>query len=200
MTDSRRFSSIAGPTRSRNRRRSRRAASGSGGRSAGHEAAVDAIPVWDVEVLSQGRPAVLAFYETPLDEKRTDLLGEQVDIAIVDVEAEPEAVGGAGLEPLLQVVGKNLGRTHRGGVVVDDAVGEHLARGPALPRHVESVQGPGVERARTSGVEFLARQWSIEVPGPQGDAEHLREVAHPGGQQVATEFEPAVDGVSDTRA
>ena len=103
----------------------------------------------------------------PLLQERDDLVDEGVDAVGVDVDGEREAVAGAGLEPLLHVVGDVGGGAGDDRVVVDDAVGEDVAQGPALTGDLEGARGARVARARRGPRRAARGQRLVELAGRQ---------------------------------
>ncbi len=79
-------------------------------------------------------------------EQGDSFVDEGVDTVLVDVDGRPEAVAGACFEPFLHVVRGDGCRADRGGVVVDDPVGEDVAERPSFEGDFECFGGSGDQR------------------------------------------------------
>ena len=97
-------------------------------------------------MIAQGGAVIVPVEQTSVLADRHDAVDEGIDAAVIDVRGYPEAVDSLFLKPFLHVVG-GFGRwSDDDGVVVDDAVREYVADGPAFARDLQCVDRAGVGR------------------------------------------------------
>lgn len=96
------------------------------------EACIQPVLRGGAEMVAECGAVVVVVVDAALLQEGDDVVDEGVDAVFVDVDGDPEPVAGAGFEPFLQVVRGDGRFTDRGGVVVDDAVGDDVSDGPSF--------------------------------------------------------------------
>lgn len=155
-------------------------------------------------VTSRDKAAELLFLIVGVKRRELDHVDEGVEAVVVAVDGDREAVAGPCLEPLLHVVGHVGGSAGDHRVVVDDAVGEHVAQGPAVPGHFEGAGGAWVVWAGYGVGELVRGQLFVELAGAEREADHGAEVADALVQvddlvQEAAPFQGGLAGGGDGR-